>query len=486
MKLNGIKIKLKDNMAILKVIDNKNKYIKEATIKHLMCNYLTSGEKTTNMIFSGINLETDDPKMQFWEMKMLNDSFKYKRFKGRKERLIKHYVISYDHDESKKLGADIIHKINKQIIESIPEFKDYQISLTTHEDREHIHTHIVVNTTNIKNGSKLHLEKNFLYEFIKQKNRICLSYGLDIPNRKLDLKAINNQEIYRAKENGKIEEYEKYKYIKEFLYIAEKTTNKKQFIEELNKRGYKCYWGKDYVDKNGIEHIGVINIFKNKLDNNGNEVKNSNNKNIRSINFNLNRLARDYGLLFHNNNDLTSHFNKIDNINKEKFDLSESEKYYLKDEFKFNEKISQIIYDFEKELTKDNIDSEYKIDYKKLDIVQKNKLRNIVLKILNENKEINDLYILKLKKYEELKNQKSPIVENFYNQVEKMILNQLEIDVKRKDITKTHQIKLGIKNIITNLFTETDNIASKNSNNSLMDLETKRKQEKDNENAIKY
>ncbi|MGJ0271527.1 relaxase/mobilization nuclease domain-containing protein, partial [Streptococcus pyogenes] len=58
-------------------------------------------------------------------------------------------------------------------------FPNHEIFIAIHNDKEHLHSHFIVNTVNFENGKKLHENKEEL-ELKKDINdKICLEYGID-------------------------------------------------------------------------------------------------------------------------------------------------------------------------------------------------------------------------------------------------------------------------------------------------------------------
>ena len=57
----------------------------------------------------------------------------------------------------------------------------------THVDREHIHSHCVINSVNFDTGKKLHMAKEQLQELMRRNDMICQEMGLpvfDAPTQK--------------------------------------------------------------------------------------------------------------------------------------------------------------------------------------------------------------------------------------------------------------------------------------------------------------
>ena len=50
----------------------------------------------------------------------------------------------------------------------------------THVDREHIHSHCVINSVNFETGKKLHMAKEQIQELMRRNDAICLEMGLPV------------------------------------------------------------------------------------------------------------------------------------------------------------------------------------------------------------------------------------------------------------------------------------------------------------------
>jgi len=53
------------------------------------------------------------------------------------------------------------------------QFKNHEVLIATHKDKEHIHNHLVINSVSFKDGHKLITDKNSLREIKFESNRIC-------------------------------------------------------------------------------------------------------------------------------------------------------------------------------------------------------------------------------------------------------------------------------------------------------------------------
>ena len=59
-------------------------------------------------------------------------------------------------------------------------FGGCEVLVCTHVDREHIHSHCVINSVNFDTGKKLHMAKEQLQELMRRNDAICLEMGLPV------------------------------------------------------------------------------------------------------------------------------------------------------------------------------------------------------------------------------------------------------------------------------------------------------------------
>ena len=59
-------------------------------------------------------------------------------------------------------------------------FDGCEVLVCTHVDREHIHSHCVINSVNFETGKKLHMAKEQIQELMRRNDMICLEMGLPV------------------------------------------------------------------------------------------------------------------------------------------------------------------------------------------------------------------------------------------------------------------------------------------------------------------
>ena len=140
-------------MATIKRLSSKG------SIKNII-NYVLNKEKTNERIVSGKDCS---PLNAVEEMNATKKS--YDKTGG----------ITYNHIiQSFKPGEitpEKAHKIGVELAEK--QFKNHEVLVATHKDKEHIHNHLIINSVSFKDGRKLITDKTSLREIKLESNRIC-------------------------------------------------------------------------------------------------------------------------------------------------------------------------------------------------------------------------------------------------------------------------------------------------------------------------
>lgn len=230
-------------MAIIKVVKKSGKT--NTSLKKIL-NYV--GEKAYETY--GINCSENYKQVasEFFETK---DYFK--KIGGRQYR---HYIQSFSPNE---ISKDKVLEIAIKWAEK--SFSGHEIFIAVHDDKEHLHSHFIVNTVNFETGEKLHEEACNL-AFKKEVNdEICKSYGID------------NQKAIKRK--GDVISYDtnKYQVLKkgaDITRLAENiiknmqiATSKENFIFNMQKDGYSTEWEEN---KKHIVFTASKSILKGKKD----------------------------------------------------------------------------------------------------------------------------------------------------------------------------------------------------------------------------
>lgn len=118
---------------------------------------------------SGVNVDVTHAK----------SSFKAVRAVYSKETGIQAHTIiqSFSHEESKVLGAEKINEMGKELAKRVA--GDYQVAIYTHDDKEHIHNHLVINAVNPDTGMKYQSNAQQRHLIKDTNDEIMLEHGIE-------------------------------------------------------------------------------------------------------------------------------------------------------------------------------------------------------------------------------------------------------------------------------------------------------------------
>ena len=243
-------------MAIIKSVKNSH-----SSIKHII-NYITKDEKTIGKkLCSGFNCNPDTATREMQSTKKL-----YGKTGGR---TYKHFVQSFPPEE--QITPQQAHELAQQFVESCPLFEGFEVLYSTHVDREHIHTHFVVNSVSFVDGHKFQMSKKDLEDMKILNNRLCLEHGLsvlEIGKKKTDRGIISydmsKYQFLKKAQEGKVKSYVQDCAVAVYDSVSE-STSKDEFISAMNQRGYTVNWSdthKYIVFTNGEGQIVFDKSFK--------------------------------------------------------------------------------------------------------------------------------------------------------------------------------------------------------------------------------
>ena len=152
-------------------------------------------------------------------------------------RLYYHLVQSFP--SGYEIEPELAHKIAVELAEKA--FGKYECVVATHIDREHIHSHLVVNSVSFDDGKKYHSNKESIEQLMKISDEICQRYGvhvLDAPKKKMNRDYLSDSE-YRSAKRGESFKWELMNVINQVMKQAK---TKKQFCFLMKQQGYDVRW----------------------------------------------------------------------------------------------------------------------------------------------------------------------------------------------------------------------------------------------------
>ncbi len=181
-----------------------------------------------NRLISGINCLPETAMKEFISTKK-----KFNKTDG-----MQYYYAVQSFEDNINIAPLLAHQMAREWAEKC--YPNHEVYVATHLDTDNIHSHIVINSVNIKTGRKIHQSTKELNEMRKVNDELCIKYGLPvcIPKAKQKVKPLKAKEYYVAN-SGKSW---KMKMILSIEYAMRRAKTKQQFIEEMDKLGYEMRW----------------------------------------------------------------------------------------------------------------------------------------------------------------------------------------------------------------------------------------------------
>ena len=156
-------------MAIVHFVNYKRGTQSRAAMRGVML-YVMQEKKTAwegKSLVSGVNCQPQSVYDDFINTKLL-----YHKDGGV---MFYHMVQSFPKGEA--VDPRQAHEAARRLAEY---FDGCEVLVCTHVDREHIHSHCVINSVNFETGKKLHMAKEQLQELMRRNDAICLEMGLPV------------------------------------------------------------------------------------------------------------------------------------------------------------------------------------------------------------------------------------------------------------------------------------------------------------------
>lgn len=212
-------------MAIIKMIKGSPKT--KTNLKKLI-NYITQPAKTRPDLVGGCNCDWSRSYHDFMEIKAEFDQ--EDGIQG------KHMVMSFD------IKDDVTVELAKQIADELLQhkiFDGFQVLYAVHKDKEHIHTHFLINSVNMKTGKRWHQTAVDLQNLKIKSNEVCRKYHLS------EIK-LNQDKGYKtnAESQNRFESW-KYELYLAAVNAARRSLSREDFKNLMDKIGYGVSWEDD-------------------------------------------------------------------------------------------------------------------------------------------------------------------------------------------------------------------------------------------------
>lgn len=148
-----------------------------------------------------------------------------------------HYIQSFDPQDN--ISPELAHRIAKTFVQKTFG-DDCQVVIATHVDRQHIHSHLIVNTYSLT-GQKFNDNQKTLKRIQEYSDRVCLAFGIQPIVTK---KGLGRNLAYNEWENKKRGPFWKEKIRLEIDRLIGTVKNLDELLSELEVLGYTIKKGK--------------------------------------------------------------------------------------------------------------------------------------------------------------------------------------------------------------------------------------------------
>ena len=217
-------------MPIVRFIKNEkqNPSSMKGSIDYCLQKCKTVDSQTGQRYVSGINCNGVNAYKEFMTTKLANHADNGRYFYQ--------YVQSFSPKDN--VDYDKAHKIALEFAERA--WQGHEVLVTTHCDRNHIHTHFIINSVSFETGKKLRQNPNTLKSLRKLNDEICTKYDVTPlkPYTKPKEKRLSDGE-YRMAMKG-----ESWKFALMFTIdnAMKRAKTKQEFMDEMKKNGYEVSW----------------------------------------------------------------------------------------------------------------------------------------------------------------------------------------------------------------------------------------------------
>ena len=203
-----------------------------ASLKRII-NYVTQPKKTEEHLMAGIDC---DPQNAYDDMMLTKELFH--KTNGRQ---YKHFIYSFPPGET--ITPEQVLENAQRLVMETPALQGYQALIAVHQDRKHIHAHIVVNSVHTETGYKLQWSKQDLADLKERCNTLSQAQGLSVPEKGPDITAwtMPKQQALSKALAGQYQSY--------YLEMADaisacqsQSVSRADFVRMMDEKGIQVTW----------------------------------------------------------------------------------------------------------------------------------------------------------------------------------------------------------------------------------------------------
>lgn len=230
-------------MAIVKTISPKIK-----TQSHLTeaINYISKEDKASDVYYYRCSNHNSAVK--------LSNEFEMLRISANQNKGIIALHICQSFSPEDEITPEIAFKIGVETIERC--FPDFQVILATHNDREHIHNHFIINSASFVDNKKFLDNMKTLNQIRKVSDELCYKYNLRVIEKdNVTRYSPLDQATLNAAKSGRSWKFQLIKDLDKALDVCK---NKNEFINYFLKKDYEIkFTNKNITFKKNGEQKGI-------------------------------------------------------------------------------------------------------------------------------------------------------------------------------------------------------------------------------------
>ena len=142
-----------------------------------------------------------------------------------------HYVQSFSPNEN--VTPELAHQIAVELMKKVA--PNYQVIISTHVDKDHIHNHIIINSVSMETGMKWKANWRTRMDMRKESDKLCKQYGLSAIDNKSGLRGID-QATQKLAEKGQSWKVDLCNALDEATQMC---ITKKDFIDYMKVKGFE-------------------------------------------------------------------------------------------------------------------------------------------------------------------------------------------------------------------------------------------------------
>ena len=215
----------------------QNRFAMRAVINYCQQAYKTFDSKSKRRLVSGVNCDGENAFREFMTTKKVHD----------KDNGVFFYQYVQSFSPTEKITPEQAHEVALEFAEKA--WSGHEVLVATHCDKEHIHSHFVINSVGFESGMKLRQSPSTLKKLRKLSDEICIAHGLSVLQPYQGGRNSMSSREYRARLRGSSW---KEKLAEDIDTAMSYSGSKDEFIRNMSILGYRMTW--TYTRKNITLH----------------------------------------------------------------------------------------------------------------------------------------------------------------------------------------------------------------------------------------